>query len=293
MIHIQVRKSLLMAEGKMDLAVDFKLEKGSFSTLYGKSGAGKTTILRILAGLVQPDEGCIVVNGHTWLDTSKKINLPPQQRQIGFVFQDYALFPNMTVRENLQYALNGKPDKHQIDNLLERAALQHLANRKPATLSGGQQQRVALMRALVRQPQILLLDEPLSALDLEMRQALQTEIYALHQSFNTTTLLVSHQLSEIYRLSDFIIRLEGGKIISQGTPASIFGQERLSSKIQLIGEVLSIRENGVVYILDILVGSNIIKTVATKDEVEGLHPGDQVKVFAKAFNPIVQKISVS
>ncbi|GEO04869.1 GTPase [Adhaeribacter aerolatus] len=290
MIQIRVRKSLLMASGKTELAVDFNLEAGSFCTLYGKSGAGKTTILKILAGLIQPDEGFISVNDEVWLDTGKNINLPPQKREIGFVFQDYALFPNMTVRENLQYALNGKTDKNRIDDLLERAALQQLAHRKPLTLSGGQQQRVALMRALVRKPQILLLDEPLSALDLEMRQTLQTEIYGLHQSFHTTTLLVSHQLSEIYRLSDFIISLENGKIMAQGTPAGVFGRERLSSKIQLIGEVLSIRENGVVYILDILVGNNIIKTVTTAEEVQGLQPGDQVKVSAKAFNPIVQKL---
>ena len=290
MIQIRVRKSLLLATGKTDLTVDFELETGSFCTLYGKSGAGKTTILKILAGLIQPDEGFISVKNEVWLDTSKNISLPPQQRKIGFVFQDYALFPNMTVRENLQFALNDKQHKQRIDDLLERAALQQLAHRKPLTLSGGQQQRVALMRALVRQPQILLLDEPLSALDLEMRQTLQTEIYDLHQSFNTTTLLVSHQLSEIYRLSDYIVSLENGKIIAQGTPAAVFGQERLSSKIQLIGEVLSIRENGVVFILDILVGNNIIKTVATQEEIQGLLPGDQVKVSAKAFNPIVQKL---
>ncbi|MGV3587262.1 MAG: ATP-binding cassette domain-containing protein [Adhaeribacter sp.] len=290
MIQIKVRKTLQMAAGPTDLAIDFKLTPGSFCTLYGKSGVGKTTILKILAGLIQPDEGYITVNGETWLDTDKNINLPPQQRKIGFVFQDYALFPNMTVRENLQYALNGKLNKPLIDDLLERASLQQLANRKPPTLSGGQQQRVALMRSLVRQPQILLLDEPLSALDLEMRQALQTEIYYLHKSFNTTTLLVSHQLSEIYRLSDYIISLENGKIMAQGTPSDVFGQTRLSSKIQLVGEILSVRENGVVFILDILVGNNIIKTVATPEEIQSLQPGDQVKVFAKAFNPIVQKL---
>ena len=290
MIEVYVRKLLLMAEGKTNLEVDIKLAEKSFCTLYGQSGAGKTTILKIIAGLVQPDEGYIAVNGQVWLDTRKKINLPPQNREIGFVFQDYALFPNMTVRENLQYALNKKSDNQLLNNLLERASLEHLAHRKPPTLSGGQQQRVALLRALVRQPQILLLDEPLSALDLEMRQTLQTEIYQLHQSFQTTTLLVSHQLSEIYRLSDFIISLEKGKIIAQGTPAEVFGLDRLSSKIILIGEVLRIQENGVVFILDILIGNNIIKTVATPDEIKGLAPGDQVQVFAKAFNPMVKKI---
>lgn len=289
MIRIKVRKSLLMAEGKTDLTVDIYLEAHSFCTLYGESGAGKTTILKILAGLIQPEEGLIEVNGETWLDTSRNINLAPQKRKIGFVFQDYALFPNMTVRENLAYALKDKRHQPIITELLHMVSLQALADRKPATLSGGQQQRVALIRALVRQPQILLLDEPLSALDLEMRQALQGEIFRLHQAFHTTTLMVSHQLAEIYRLSDRILWLEKGRISRMGTPAEVFGEKQLSSKIQLKGELLGIKASEVVFILDILVGNNIIKVVATAAEVAGLQPGDQVTVFSKAFNPIIRK----
>jgi molybdate transport system ATP-binding protein len=289
MIRIKVRKSLLMAEGATELAVDVHLEAGSFCTLYGSSGAGKTTLLKILAGLIQPDEGLIEVNGATWLDTSRKINLAPQKRQIGFVFQDYALFPNMTVRENLQYAAKDKRNRPVIEELLNLVSLQSLADRKPATLSGGQQQRLALARALVRQPQILLLDEPLSALDLEMRQMLQGEIFRLHQAFGTTTLMVSHQLTEIYRLADRILWLEKGQISRQGSPGEVFGEKQLSSKIQLKGELLGIKASEVVYILDILVGNNIIKVVATAAEVAGLQPGDPVTVFSKAFNPIIRK----
>jgi molybdate transport system ATP-binding protein len=289
MIRINVRKSLLLAAGKTELAVDVALEAGTFCTLYGASGAGKTTMLKILAGLVQPDEGFIEVNGEVWLDTSRKVNLAPQKRKIGFVFQDYALFPHMTVRENLQYALKDKAKKPVIEQLLDLVSLQSLADRKPATLSGGQQQRVALVRALAGRPQILLLDEPLSALDLEMRQTLQGEIFRLHQAFQTTTLMVSHQLSEIYRLSDRILWLEQGRISREGSPADVFGEKQLSSKIQLKGELLRIQANDVVFILDILVGNNIIKVVATAAEVAGLHPGDQVTVFTKAFNPVIRK----
>jgi molybdate transport system ATP-binding protein len=289
MIRINVRKSLLLAAGKTELDVDVTLAAGSFCTLYGASGAGKTTVLKILAGLMQPDEGFIEVNGEVWLDTSRKINLAPQKRKIGFVFQDYALFPHMTVRENLQYALKDKSKGHVIDELLDLVSLQSLAGRKPATLSGGQQQRVALVRALAGRPQILLLDEPLSALDLEMRQTLQGEIFRLHQAFQTTTLMVSHQLSEIYRLSDRILWLEQGRIRREGSPAAVFGEKQLSSKIQLTGELLCIRANEVVFILDILVGNNIIKVVATAAEVAGLQPGDQVTVFTKAFNPVIRK----
>lgn len=289
MIKIKVRKALLMAEGKTELAIDVDLEAGSFCTLFGASGAGKTTILKILAGLIRPDEGLIEVNGITWLDTSRNINLAPQKRKIGFVFQDYALFPNMTVRENLQFAASAKTDGPVIEELLDLVSLQALADRKPGALSGGQQQRVALARALVRRPQILLLDEPLSALDLEMRQTLQGEIIRLHQAFQTTTLMVSHQLAEIYRLSNHILWLEQGRIIRQGAPADVFGDKNLSSKIQLQGELLRIQANEVVFVLDILVGNNIIKVVATASEAAGLQPGDPVTVFSKAFNPLIRK----
>ena len=278
-----------MAEGRNSLEVKFDLKRNSFCTLYGKSGVGKTTLLKILAGLIQPEKGYIEVNGQVWLDTEKKINLAPSKREIGFVFQDYALFPNMTVRENLQFALKDKQDKAIIDNLLELVSLTQLAQRKPQTLSGGQQQRVALIRALVRQPQLLLLDEPLSALDLEMRQSLQTEILRLHPTFNTTTLMVSHALPEIYRLSDQIIWLEDGKVLKQGSPATVFGQKQLSSKIQLTGEILAIMPSDVVYILDILVGNTVIKVVATTEEINGLQLGDQVTIFSKAFNPIIKR----
>ncbi|MGV3641535.1 MAG: ABC transporter ATP-binding protein [Adhaeribacter sp.] len=289
MIRIQVRKKLLMADCPRELALDLHLKAGSFHTLYGASGAGKTTVLRILAGLVQPDEGMIEVNGDIWLDTSRKICLPPQKRKIGFVFQDYALFPNMTVRENLAFALPDKGNRQVIADLLALASLQELADRKPASLSGGQQQRVALVRALVRRPQVLLLDEPLSALDLEMRQTLQGEIHRLHQAFGTTTLMVSHQMSEIYRLSDHLLWLEQGQVIRQGPPGEVFGSRQLSSKIQLKGELLSIKANEVIFILEILVGNNIIKVVASPEEVQGLQPGDTVTVFSKAFNPLVRK----
>ncbi len=289
MLEIRVRKSLLMAEGQTDLAVDFQMATGSFCTLYGKSGAGKTTLLKILAGLIQPEESLIRVNGEIWSDTRNKIHLSPQKRKIGFVFQDYALFPNMTVRENLLYAAADQKDLSLIDDLLERVSLGALAHRKPATLSGGQQQRIALIRALVRRPAILLLDEPLSALDPEMRHQLQTEIFQLHKAFQTTTLLVSHQLTEIYRLSDQVIHIERGSIIQSGTPSAVFGQ-KFSSKIQLPGEILNIQPSDMVYILEILTGNSVIKVVATENEARGLQSGDRVVVFSKAFNPIIRKI---
>ena len=290
MIYLSVRKKLSMSEGDRTLALDIKLEDSSFTAIYGKSGAGKTTILRILAGLLQPDWGYIEVNGEVWLDTDKKVNLPPQKRKVGFVFQDFALFPNMTVEENLQYASENKTNSAFIQHLLTIVSMEKLANRKPSTLSGGQQQRVALIRALVRKPKILLLDEPLSSLDLDMRHKLREQIDALHKQFYTTTLLVSHDLAEIYRLADKVILLEEGKVSKSGKPAQVFGEKRLSSKIQLTGEVLRIEAAEVVYIVEILAGNTIIKTIATQEEVIDLRVGDRVMVFSKAFNPILRKL---
>jgi len=143
MIEIALEKELHFSSGKGPLKIAFQVESQKFLTLYGASGAGKTSILRILAGLMTPDKGKIIIDGLTWLDTSKKINIPPQKRDIGFLFQDYALFPNMTVQENLMFALQ-KGQKNPIKYLIELMDLGALQNRKPKTLSGGQQQRVAL-----------------------------------------------------------------------------------------------------------------------------------------------------
>jgi molybdate transport system ATP-binding protein len=290
MIRIQVRKALSMSEGEKALQIETSLETGSFTAIYGKSGAGKTTLLRLLAGLIEPEQGYIEVDSQVWLDTQKKVNLPPQKRSIGFVFQDFALFPNMTVQENLQYASGNKPDQEFIKQLLAMVSMEKLAHRKPGTLSGGQKQRVALARALVRRPSILLLDEPLSALDQEMRHKLREEIHLLHQQFKTTTLLVSHDLAEIYRLANQVLVLEEGNITKSGKPDEVFSEKRLSSKIQLTGEVVRIVPGEVVYIIEILTGNTVIKTIATKEEAEQLDIGNQVMVFSKAFNPIIKKL---
>jgi molybdate transport system ATP-binding protein len=290
MIHIKLRKALSMSEGERELQIETVLQKGSFTAVFGKSGAGKTTLLRLLAGLTHPEQGHIEVDGETWLDTREKINLSPQKRRIGFVFQDFALFPNMTVWENMLYAAGNKPDQDLIRQLLGMVAMENLAHRKPATLSGGQQQRIALIRALVRRPKVLLLDEPLSALDLEMRLKLREEIHMLHRKFNTTTLLVSHDLAEVYRLCDQVLYLDEGRLIKSGKPDEVFSEKRLSSKIQLTGEVISIHAGEVVFIIEILTGNSIIKTIATREEAAELRIGDQVMVFSKAFSPIIKKL---
>ncbi len=288
MIQFRAYKILNTTQGKMPLDVSFTLEHGQLISLFGKSGAGKTTILRILAGLTNADESFIEVDNEIWDDTKKKIHLPAQTRSIGFVFQDYALFPNLTVKENVQFALQKKSDRKIVPELLELMELQQLQHNKPTRLSGGQQQRVALARAIARRPKILLLDEPLSALDDEMRFKLQDYIFKAHLHYKLTTILVSHHLPEIFRLSDNVIILDKGKIIKQGKPLDVFTEQKMSSKFNVTGEIIDITKNDIVYIVSVLSMNNIIKIIATADEINNLKVGQKVLVTSKVFNPMIQ-----
>ncbi len=290
MIQLSLHKTLHTANGNMLLDIQLKLEPGEFITLYGESGAGKTSTLRILAGLLAADRGKIIVNDTVWLDTDTKINLKPQQRRVGFVFQDYALFTNMTVRKNLEYALERNQDNSIIEELIDMVELGELQHRKPNTLSGGQQQRVALARALVQRPEILLLDEPLSSLDTKMRIKLQDYILKVHRQYKLTTLLVSHDVGEILKLSDTVHVLEKGKITRSGTPAEIFTAHQMSAKFRFTGEVIAIQPEEIVYIVTVLIGTNVVKIIAQQSEIIDLKIGDTVMVASKAFNPVIQKV---
>lgn len=293
MIKIEITKKLLTAQGEMELRIDETFEQRDFVALFGKSGAGKTTTLRILAGLTKPDSGLIRVNDEIWFDSKNGVNLPPQHRAIGFVFQDYALFPNMTVRQNLDYALARSEKRTIVAELLAMVDLQQLAGRKPQTLSGGQRQRVALARALVRRPKILLLDEPLSALDDEMRRKLQNDLYALHKRFEMTTILVSHDLGEIFKLCQRVLVIDEGQIIKNGHPTEVFIGKKLSGKFKFEGEILAIQQNDVVFIITIAIGSTPVKVIATAEEISGLSVGNRVIVASKAFNPVILPVNLS
>jgi molybdate transport system ATP-binding protein len=281
---------LATSRGPLRLDADFQIPDKEFTTLYGPSGVGKTTILRMIGGLTNPDKGLIEVDGETWFDSEKGINLPTQKRQISFVFQDYNLFPNMTVKENLEYALTDKNDKYLINEFLEMVHLTELAGRRPHTLSGGQKQRVALVRALLRKPKIFLLDEPLSALDLELRSKLQDEIFAIYNRFKIPTIFVTHDLSEIFKLAHQIFIMDTGKIIRSGKPDEIFAEEALSGKFKFAGSILQLEKENFLYIVTVQIGNNLTKVVATDEEAKDWHIGDRVLVAAKAFNPIIFKI---
>jgi iron(III) transport system ATP-binding protein len=215
--------------------VSLSIEPGEFVCFLGPSGCGKTTLLRIIAGLEQQDRGTIVQKGR---DIS---GLPPSQRDFGIVFQSYALFPNLNVRDNVGYGLQGKAwprDKRQarVDELLELVGLSASDGQYPAQLSGGMQQRVALARALATSPGLLLLDEPLSALDARVRAHLRTELRQLHQRLGVTTIMVTHDQEEALSLADRIVVMNQGGIEQVGTPQEIYQQPRSAFVADFVGK---------------------------------------------------------
>ncbi|MBJ6143316.1 ATP-binding cassette domain-containing protein [Hymenobacter sp. BT559] len=239
MIEFRLTKALHTAAGPRTLDVALSLMPGELLALSGPSGAGKTTLLRMLAGLTRPDSGFLRVGGQLWYDHASRQWLPPQRRPLGVVFQDYALFPNMTVRENLAFAADGQAGaKQRVDELLELLELTELAARRPAALSGGQQQRVALARALARRPRLLLLDEPLSALDLPTRLRLQQALGEVHRQYQLTTVLISHDPAEIARLATRVVELDLGQVRSVGPPTA------LAAPATVVGKVLAVLPGG-------------------------------------------------
>lgn len=283
MIKINIQKQLHGSNGLMNLNVNLEIKQGEFVALAGLSGSGKTTLLRILAGLEEAS-GIIKINNSIWLD--EKFSLSPQKREIGFVFQDYALFPNYTVLENLLYV---NKDIELANHLLKITELSELKKRLPQTLSGGQKQRISLCRALMNRPKILLMDEPLSALDPSMRTKLQNEILTLHKEFNTTTIMVSHDPSEIYRLSNRMVVLNNGQIIKDTTPKEALLKTNGSAKFSFEGELLDIIKVDVIYVAIITIGQQLVEVVIGNEEAKNLKIGDIINVSTKAFAPMVKQ----
>jgi len=281
MIRIDINKKLHGADGEMELDLSLEIAEGDFVALAGQSGSGKTTLLRILAGL-ESARGRITIGDEMWLDGKR--SLASQKRKIGFVFQDYALFPNMTIEQNLLFV---QKDRDLANHLLEMTELDALRDRRPNTLSGGQQQRVSLCRALMNRPKLLLMDEPLSALDPKMRTKLQNEILTLHREFGTTTIMVSHDPSEIYRLASRVIVLELGRVINDGSPKDILLKQFGSQKFSFDGELLEIIKVDVIYIAIVAIGQQLVEVVVSKEEANTLRVGERVGVSTKAFAPTI------
>ncbi|HEH4934984.1 TPA: sulfate/molybdate ABC transporter ATP-binding protein [Campylobacter coli] len=288
MIQIDIKLPINTAKGKKQLELNTCLKANEITAIFGESGAGKTTLLKIIAGLIKPEFGRIEVGDELWFDTQKNVNLAIQKRKIGFVFQDYALFPNMSVKENISYAATSK---QKAEELLSLMNLENLAKIYPKNLSGGQAQRVALARALAREPQILLLDEPLSALDFKMRSFLQDELVKILQHFKITTLLVSHDLAEIYKLSHRILELSDGKIIKDARTNEFFTSSNLSAKLRLSATLLEIKKSDILVVLTLLLNQDIIKITLSEEEFlkayQDVKIGDTLLLSIKAFNPII------
>ncbi|SEN24098.1 molybdate transport system ATP-binding protein [Mucilaginibacter gossypiicola] len=206
MISVDIEIKLKTYHDRPSLKINRQFNTGSITKILGPSGSGKTTLLKIIAGLGSPESGKIVADGVTWFDAGQKINLSPQKRNVGFVFQSYALFPNMTVQQHLEYATT---DADWIKQLLKLGQLDKLVNHKPDHLSGGQQQRLAILRALAIKPKLLLMDEPFSALDSKIKTTLIAELKLLLTQLGITTIIVSHNLKELEMFGGEVIDFEG------------------------------------------------------------------------------------
>jgi molybdate transport system ATP-binding protein len=229
----------LQQQQSIPLSVQLNCRAGELLSLVGPSGSGKTTILRAIAGLFHATQGSIICQGETWQDSEQKLFLPPHRRHVGLVFQNYALFPHMTVLENIQQALSDNP-KHQrhikAEALLNKVNLEGLQKRYPKTLSGGQQQRVAVARALARQPQVLLLDEPFSAVDQVTRRKLYRELLNLKQTLAIPIILVTHDLDETALLADRMALLYKGEILQAGSPEFVASHPQTATVARLMDQ---------------------------------------------------------
>lgn len=274
------------------LDISFEIPRGKITVLFGPSGAGKSTVLRLIAGLEIADSGKILHGEEVWFDDARRIDVAPQQRSIGFVFQDYALFPHLTVEKNVAYGVKGKESAKTVKELISLIGLSGYERCYPAQLSGGQKQRVALVRAMARNPDLLLLDEPLSALDWETRARLQTDVKQIIHRFQSTALYVTHDVSEVYKLADYVIVLESGKVVKQGTPEDVFLGKRLSTRIQVVGKVIGIEHDVIMSTVTILHADQFFKALIDREEIDGLglQVGDDVVMGAKSSDVILFKI---
>lgn len=274
MIKISIEKAIPAIQYKQPLRVNLEIRSGEFVVIYGKSGVGKTSLLRMIAGLLKPDQGIIEVNQQFWFNHSSKVNVPIQKRHLGFVFQELALFPNMTVMENLLYAANNPKDRNYLQRLLTITDMQALSNRKPASLSGGQQQRLAIIRALASKPSLLLLDEPFSSLDYPLAQQLRTELKVLQAELKFTTLLVSHDPNDIYGEADQLVEIKNGNAYQlRGTP-----QDPNQPKNKLIGKIIQVYPFQSAFLIEITVNQEILKIPTDPQTAQRYHPDQQILI---------------
>lgn len=297
----EIKKSFTEEEAVLD-NISLKISKGEFITLLGSSGCGKTTTLRIIAGLEQPDAGSV------WLDGREVTGLEPNQRDVNTVFQNYALFPHMNVAENIGYGLKLKKVpkseiRKKVSQMLELVQLEGYEKRKPSELSGGQKQRVAIARALVNNPKVLLLDEPLGALDLQLRRAMQIELKHLQKKLGITFIYITHDQEEAINMSDRIAVMKDGRIEQIGTPDEIYNHPKTSYVATFVGNANILHgvaesiqgENAIVKIGN----DRVIVKLETSQQDTGdtrakqyLAAGEKVTLAVRSENILLQETAV-
>ena len=277
-----LKKSLNSSKGQMLLDVSFELAANDFLILYGPSGVGKTSILRMIAGLMEPDDGELTLNEETWFSKTKGINLSAQERGIGFVFQDYALFPNMNVEQNLTFALSKNQSSKIVEDLLDLMDLKAMRSSDVVKLSGGQKQRIALARALVQEPKVLLLDEPLSALDAPTRNILQDYLLSISRREKIKIIMVSHDEREVLKLANKMIVLEEGKIIKKGIPSEVLSAyPAFDKEHNLMGVLVSKEECGNRVICTVLFDHRLFQVPLEKSKANELELNDEIYLDLK------------
>jgi len=297
----EIKKSFTEGEAVLD-NISLEISKGEFITLLGSSGCGKTTTLRIIAGLEQPDAGSV------WLDGREVTGLEPNQRDVNTVFQNYALFPHMNVAENIGYGLKLKKVpkseiRKKVSQMLELVQLEGYERRKPSELSGGQKQRVAIARALVNNPKVLLLDEPLGALDLQLRRAMQIELKHLQKKLGITFIYITHDQEEAINMSDRIAVMRDGCIEQIGTPDEIYNHPKTSYVATFVGNANILHgvaesiqgENAIVKIGN----DRVIVKLETSQQDTGdtrakqyLAAGEKVTLAVRSENILLQETAV-
>ena len=294
----EIKKSFTEGEAVLD-NISLEISKGEFITLLGSSGCGKTTTLRIIAGLEQPDAGSV------WLDGREVTGLEPNQRDVNTVFQNYALFPHMNVAENIGYGLKLKKVpkneiRKKVSQMLELVQLEGYEKRKPSELSGGQKQRVAIARALVNNPKVLLLDEPLGALDLQLRRAMQIELKHLQKKLGITFIYITHDQEEAINMSDRIAVMRDGRIEQIGTPDEIYNHPKTSYVATFVGNANILHgvaesiqgENAIVKIGNDRV---IVKLETSQQDTRAkqyLAAGEKVTLAVRSENILLQETAV-
>ena len=297
----EIKKSFTEGEAVLD-NISLEISKGEFITLLGSSGCGKTTTLRIIAGLEQPDAGSV------WLDGREVTGLEPNQRDVNTVFQNYALFPHMNVAENIGYGLKLKKVpkseiRKKVSQMLELVQLEGYEKRKPSELSGGQKQRVAIARALVNNPKVLLLDEPLGALDLQLRRAMQIELKHLQKKLGITFIYITHDQEEAINMSDRIAVMRDGRIEQIGTPDEIYNHPKTSYVATFVGNANIL--HGVVESIQgqnaiVKIGNDkvIVKLETSQQDTEDtgakqhLAAGENVTLAVRSENILLQETAV-